>query len=114
MPSVFSIIQTIIVLIAVIFLANFLLKLLNKNMLKQNRMIKVMEKSPVYNNSSIGIVQVCGSYYLMSFTDKDNRILKELSLDEVEKYLKQNEENDKIFSFMDIKNGNIGMRKKVE
>lgn len=114
MPTVFSIIQTIIILIAVIFLANFLLKLLNKNMLKQNRIIKVIEKSPVYNNSSIGIVEVCGSYYLMSFTDKDNRILKELSAEEVEQYLKKHEENESIFSFMDIKNRNIGMRKKVE
>lgn len=75
--SFVALFQTIIVLVLIIFLAN-ILKYLNKYMHKQNKIIKVVERTSVFNNSAIGIVDICGIYYLMSFTDKENKILKEL------------------------------------
>lgn len=102
--SFFSVVRTILVLIAVIIIANVSLKYLNKFMLKQNRIIRIVEKTPIFNNSALGVVDICGTYYLMSFTDKDNKILKELDRAEVELMVEE------------IKNQQInlqfGMRKK--
>ena len=102
--SFISVLRSILVLIAVIVIANISLKYLNKFMLKQNRIIKIVEKTPIYNNSALGVVHICGVYYLMSFTDKDNKILKELDKAEVELLIEE------------IKNQQInlqfGMRKK--
>jgi len=89
--SFFSIIQTLFVLIIVIILANISLKLLNKNMNKNSRIIKVVERTSVSTNSSLGVVDVCGTYYLMSFTDKDNKILKELNSEDVDQVLNEKE-----------------------
>lgn len=102
--SFFSVVQTIIVLIGVIILANLSLKYLNKFMLKQNRIIKIVEKTPIFNNSALGVVQVCGIYYLMSFTDKDNRILKELDKSQVELFIEETKSQQTNLQF--------GMRKK--
>lgn len=110
--SFFSLIQTIIVLIIVIFLANISLRLLNKYMHKQNKLINVVERISVLSNSSISIVEVCGTYYLMSFTDKDNKILKELNKEEVELIIEEMETKQ---SYTDLKtkaNLHFGMRKK--
>lgn len=110
--SIFAIIQTILVLIIVIVLANLFLKLLNKNMINNQRIIKIIERTNVFNNSALGIVEICGKYYLMSLTDKDNKILKELDKEEIEAYIEELKGNQ---SFMDIKdkaNLYFGMRKK--
>ena len=85
--NIISIIQTIVVLIIVIVLANLLLRFLNKNMVRNQKMIKIIERTNVLNNSALAIAEICGKYYLMSFTDKNNKILKELDEAEVENYL---------------------------
>lgn len=87
MPEILSVIQTIVVLIIVIVLANISLKFANKFMLKQNKIIKVVERVSVNNNSALSVVNICGSYYLMSLTGSENKILKELDKDEVESVL---------------------------
>lgn len=92
-----EVLQTLIVLSIVILLAHISLKLLNKYMIKQNRIIKIWEKITVNTNSSLGIVEVSGKYYLMSFTQSENKILKELQEDEIEVLLREKEEG------MDIK-----------
>lgn len=91
--SFLTIIYTIIILILVIVIANISLRFVNKNMIKHNRLIKIIEKVGLSNNSSIGVVQICGNYYLMSFTGADNKILKELDKDDVEDIIKNIEEN---------------------
>lgn len=110
--SFLNIIQMIIILIIVIFGANISLKFINKNMFKNNKLIKIIEKVPLSNTSSLGIVEICGNYYLMSFTGSDNKIIKELDKDEIEKVI-SNIEESKDFGL----NGNIlrnvlGMRDK--
>lgn len=97
MEGIFAVLQTLVVLIIVIALAHISLKLLNKYMVKQNRIIKILEKTAVNPNSSLGIVEVSGKYYLMSFTQGENTILKELEREEIEEVLKEKEMN------MDIK-----------
>lgn len=84
MTNFFSVIQTIVVLIIVIALANISLKFANKYMLKQNKIIKVVERVSVNNNSALSVVNICGNYYLMSLTGSENKILKELDKEEVE------------------------------
>lgn len=85
--SFLSLIQTIIVLIIVIALANISLKFLSKYMANQNKIIKIVEKVGVNNNSALSVVEICGIYYLMSFTNNENKILKELDKEEVLKIM---------------------------
>jgi len=82
-----SFFKMIFVLILVILIANVTLKFLNSKINSKGRMIKIIEKISVDAHSSIGIVQIMGDYYLMSFTEKENLILKDLSKDDVDKYL---------------------------
>ncbi len=110
--SIIAIIQTIAVLIIVIILANLFLRILNKNMTRTQKIIKIVERTYVFNNSALAVVEICGKYYLMSFTDKDNKILRELEKDEVESYLDQLKDNPAIMDFKDKANLYFGMRKK--
>lgn len=96
-----NVLQTIIALVAVILLANISLKLLNKYMVKENNIIRVLEKTSVNNNSSLAIVEVTGKYYLMSFTQNENKVLKELDAGEIEDMLKEKEDD------MDIRENSI-------
>lgn len=90
MEMFFTVLKTIFVLVAIIFLANFLLKLLNKQMKKNNKIINIVERAQIGNNSSLSIVEVCGEYYLLSSTDKNNEILKKLNKEEIEKIIEEN------------------------
>lgn len=117
--SFFTLIQTIIVLIIVIALANIALKFANKYMTKHNNIIKVVERVSVNNNSVLSVVNICGKYYLMSFTGSDNKILKELDKEEVECIIMDIEKNqsfiiNKGFPIMGRINEYFGMRKKVD
>lgn len=89
MDRIFSIIQTLLALGFVILLAHMSLRLMNKYTRKQNRIIKVIERLGVNNNSALSIVEICGKYYLMSFTQNDNTILKELNESEMKEMISQ-------------------------
>ena len=82
-----SFFKMIFVLILVILIANVTLKFLNSKINSKGRMIKIIEKISVDAHSSIGIVQIMADYYLMSFSEKENLILKDLSKEDVDKYL---------------------------
>lgn len=101
--ALFSIVQTIFILIAVIALANSTLKYVNKYMNKQNKMIKIHERVSVSNNSSLNIVEICGSYYLMSFTSSENKILKELNKEEVLEMIEEKKINQEQIVQMALK-----------
>lgn len=66
-------------LIAIILLANYLLRKLNHFTNKHQKNIKIIEKVSVSKDSALTIVCICDSYYLMSFTAQGNEIIKELS-----------------------------------
>lgn len=110
--SFLNIIQMIIILIIVIFAANISLKFINKNMFKNNKLIKIIEKVPLSNTSSLGIVEVCGNYYLMSFTGSNNKILKELDKDEIEQVISNIEESKDLGLNGNILRNVLGMRDK--
>ena len=101
--TIISVIQTIFVLIAVIALANSTLKYVNKHINKQNKMIKIHERVSVSTNSSLNIVEICDSYYLMSFTGTDNKILKELNKEEVLEIIEEKKRNQEQMVHMALK-----------
>lgn len=76
------VLKSVLALIVIIFLANKLLGYMNTMMNKQTKAIRIIERMPVNKNSSMCIVEMLGSYYLMSFTEGRNEILKEFTEDE--------------------------------
>lgn len=87
--SFLSILQTIFVLGVVIVLANLSLKLLKNQMSKQNKIIKIIERVSINTNSALAIVEICEKYYLMSFTNNENKVLKELDGESIEEIIHQ-------------------------
>jgi flagellar biogenesis protein FliO len=84
-----TLLQTIIVLIAVIVLANVSLKIVGKKLQGGGRAIEILEKVQISPNSSIAVVRILGIYYLMSLSDGGNMIIKELEGEELEETLKR-------------------------
>ena len=74
--------KSILALIVIVFLANKLLQYLNSVMKKQAKTIQIMERMPINKSSSLCIVEMLGKYYLMSFTEGRNEILKEFTEEE--------------------------------
>lgn len=75
--------KSFIVLIFVIFAINYLLKLLDRFVNKNGKYITMIERIPLNRTSSLCVVKVADSYFLMSCTDSKNEILKELNIDEI-------------------------------
>lgn len=106
LETIFNLIQTVIVLIIVILLANFILKFLNKQMSANNKIVKIIERVAVNKNSYISVVEISGKYYLMSFNENSNEILKELDKKEIEKLLEEFEDEGRVKY--------LGIQKKVK
>ncbi|WP_281165309.1 flagellar biosynthetic protein FliO [Liquorilactobacillus sicerae] len=83
-----TVIKMIIGLVIVIYLINIFLKYLNHYSLKTNKALRILQKIPVSKSSSIGIVQILDHVYVMSFSESQNQILFELSVQEAHKLLK--------------------------
>lgn len=96
--------QTIVVLIIVIILANISLKLINRNFQMKGKIVKIIEKTPISSNSSLAVVKIIDCYYLMSFSEKENTILKELEKAEV----------DEILINVEVENKFISLKEKYE
>lgn len=108
MANLLSIMKIIVILIIVLLLANVSLKNLNKYMKKQNKIIRIIERISVSNNSSISIVDICGKYYIMSFTETENKILKELDDEEVRYIDALGILNDCSMDKLNMENKNLG------
>lgn len=82
---------------------NICLKLLGKYANQSKKNFRIIQKIAVSKTSSIGIVQIIDTYYVMSFSENRNEILKELSDNEVAQLLdsmenpKESENNGKNF-----------------
>lgn len=76
--------KSVLALIVIIFLANKVLQYLNSVMKKQVKTVQIIERMPINKNSSLCIVEMLGKYYLMSFTEGRNEILKEFTEEESE------------------------------
>lgn len=75
--------KSFIVLVFVIFAINYLLKLLDRFVNKNGKYITMIERIPLNRTSSLCVVKVADSYFLMSCTDTKNEILKELSIEDI-------------------------------
>lgn len=76
--------KSISVLLFVLVLANILLKKLNHTMTHKQSMIEILERVPTGKNSSLSIVKIGDKNYVMSLSETENTILKELSQEEVD------------------------------
>ncbi|MFT9371984.1 flagellar biosynthetic protein FliO [Liquorilactobacillus hordei] len=98
-----AVFKTIIFLIIIIFMINICLKYLGKYTNQSKRNFRIIQKIAVSKTSAIGIVQIIDTYYVMSFSENRNEILKELNDYEVTQLLdslenpKSSENNGKDF-----------------
>lgn len=79
-----DIVQMILALALIIFLANFLLKKLGSFQKSTSQIIKILERVPVSKSSSLCIVQVESEYLLMSISESTNEVIKTFSDEEKE------------------------------
>lgn len=79
--------KMMILLGVVIYLISLSMKFLNRYANQTTQGIVIIQKVGVTKNSSIGVVQIAGNYYVMSFSETQNQIMKELTADEVNIYL---------------------------
>ncbi|WP_311406622.1 flagellar biosynthetic protein FliO [Liquorilactobacillus uvarum] len=87
MDIFFSLIKISVFLLIIIYLINVSLKYLNKYTNQTNSTFRILRKIAVSKTSSIGIVQIIDKYYVMSFSEQKNEILKELTEEEAGKFL---------------------------
>lgn len=79
-----ELLQMIASLVVIVFLANFLLKKLNKFQQPSSQVIKIIERVQVSKTSSLCIVQVESDYMLMSISDTSNEVIKTFTKEEKE------------------------------
>ncbi|WP_414838998.1 flagellar biosynthetic protein FliO [Carnobacterium sp. TMP28] len=85
------VVKSIVALVVIIFIANYSLKYLNTFMTKKGKAIRIIERTAINKNSSICIVEIAGTYYVMSFTETHNEILRELNDSEKEAIIQTQE-----------------------
>lgn len=112
--TIMTLLQTIVVLLAVIALANMSLKLLNKKLQGTGKTLDIVERTQVTNTSSLAVVKVLEEYYLMSLSDGGNEILKKLPKEEVELKLQEQTDYTSPGNLQEIFNTFKEMRKKGE
>ena len=103
------VVKSVVALIVIILAANYGLKYLSTFMTKRNQVIKVIERTPISKSSALSIVEIADTYYLMSFTDTRNEILRELTTEEKEKITANIEETKQVVP-MKAKNTNSGKK----
>lgn len=93
--------RSIIALIGVLWLANFVLKYIDQYANKQTKSIQVIERTSVSKSSSLAIVKIMEQYYVMSISEHSTEILERLSDEDIqilEKQIKEQQtEKQKIF-----------------
>ncbi|OJG25797.1 hypothetical protein RR47_GL001303 [Enterococcus columbae DSM 7374 = ATCC 51263] len=73
----------VIFLLIILYLISQSLKFLNKQINPENEILQVMQRISVSKTSSIAIVKMFEKYYVMSISEQQNQIIKELSAEEV-------------------------------
>lgn len=84
MDLIFPIIKMVVFLIVILYLVVQALKFLNKQMNPENSILQVLQRISVSKSSSIAIVKMFDRYYVMSISENQNQIIKELTLDEIQ------------------------------
>lgn len=109
------IVRSILALGAIILLANFVLKKLQKYSIQQTKVIHILERVSVTKSSALALVKIGSQYYLMSLTENSSEILKEYSKDEAEEIEKQIQENkESEHDYSDVLSSLNGVREKYQ
>ncbi|MDN6625699.1 MAG: flagellar biosynthetic protein FliO [Pisciglobus halotolerans] len=90
------VLKSIVALIIIIYLANVLLKYLNKLSTKQTQMMVVIERMPVSKTASLCIVKIVETYYVISFSEGKTELLKTLSDEETMRVQKLQAEKETV------------------
>lgn len=83
MDLVVPIIKMVIFLLIILYFISQSLKFLNKQINPENEILQVVQRISVSKTSSIAIVKMFEKYYVMSISEQQNQIIKELSAEEV-------------------------------
>ena len=84
MEMALAVIRLIIGLAVVIFLINVLMLYLNKYTTQSNDSLRLVLRVAISKNLSLGIVEVLGSYYVVSMSEQKLEIIRQLDAKEIE------------------------------
>ena len=84
MEMALAVIRLIIGLAVVIFLINVLMRYLNKYTTQSNDSLRLVLRVAISKNLSLGIVEVLGSYYVVSMSEQKLEIIRQLDAKEIE------------------------------
>lgn len=84
MEMVLAVVRLIIGLAVVIFLINVLMRYLNKYTTQNNDSLRLVLRVALSKNLSLGIVEILGSYYVVSMSEQKLEIIRQLEATEIE------------------------------
>ena len=94
MDGILALVKMIAGLAVVLLLLVLTLKYLNRFTNRANENFRVVKKIAVTKSSSLAIVLIIDKYYVMSFSEQENKIIRELSEEEAEKLIRENRQNE--------------------
>lgn len=84
MEMALAVVRLIIGLAVVIFLINVLMRYLNKYTTQNNDSLRLVLRVALSKNLSLGIVEILGSYYVVSMSEQKLEIIRQLDAKEIE------------------------------
>lgn len=84
MEMALAVVRLIIGLAVVIFLINVLMRYLNKYTTQNNDSLRLVLRVALSKNLSLGIVEILGSYYVVSMSEQNLEIIRQLDAEEIE------------------------------
>lgn len=84
MEMALAVVRLIIGLAVVIFLINVLMRYLNKYTTQNNDNLRLVLRVALSKNLSLGIVEILGSYYVVSMSEQKLEIIRQLDAEEIE------------------------------
>lgn len=84
MEMALAVVRLIIGLAVVIFLINVLMRYLNKYTTQNNDSLRLVLRVALSKNLSLGIVEILGSYYVVSMSEQKLEIIRQLEATEIE------------------------------
>ncbi|MDM8279939.1 flagellar biosynthetic protein FliO [Ligilactobacillus agilis] len=84
MEMALAVVRLIIGLAVVIFLINVLMRYLNKYTTQNNDSLRLILRVALSKNLSLGIVEILGSYYVVSMSEQKLEIIRQLEATEIE------------------------------
>ena len=84
MEMALAVVRLIIGLAVVIFLINVLMRYLNKYTTQSNDSLRLVLRVALSKNLSLGIVEILGSYYVVSMSEQKLEIIRQLDAEEIE------------------------------